>query len=313
MNFCIHCGAALGPGRFCTNCGAAIDGSAATASPAGTAEPVELTGPVEPLEPAVAPARREVPGYGPATTYRLPGSPPARSLPASARPANRAARRPDNGSNLGLWILLAIGVVLAAMLGSCLAMAGQSADEPKAGATSTTPSPSPTTASATPTDVETGRAGEDLAALATVSAPDPIRPGTDVDGGRVPYPATNMLDEARDTAYRLAGDATGTVIRFDLGGTRTVSAVGIVNGYAKVDGGTDWYPRNRRVEQVEWRFDDGTIVLQDLVDTPDLQAIQIDPEESGAVELRLVRVSAPGSGRSGKDTTAISDVLLLGS
>lgn len=293
MNFCIHCGAALGPGRFCTNCGATIDRSATTGDPAAPAVPAAPAAPIE------------------STTYRLPGSAPALARATPARPATTRPRRPEKASNLGLWILLAIGVVLAALLGSCLAMAGEGAEAPTAAATSATPSP--TTASATPTDVETGRAGEDLAALATVDAPDPIRPGTDVDGGRVPYPATNMLDAARDTAYRLAGDATGTVIRFDLGGTRTVSAVGIVNGYAKVDGGTDWYPRNRRIQQVEWRFDDGTIVLQDLVDTPDLQAIQIAPEETGAVELRLVRVSAPGGGRSGKDTTAISDVLLLGS
>jgi hypothetical protein len=301
VNFCIHCGAALGPGRFCTNCGAPIDRSAAATTTAAPTAPTVPAGPVEPVAPVEA--------FGPATTYRLPDSAPVR--PAAPRPAATTSRRPDRHSNLLLWILLAIGVVLAALLGSCLATAGQSADEPSTAASSATPSP--TTASATPTDVETGRAGEDLAALATVDAPDPIRPGTDVDGSRVPYPATNMLDESRDTAYRLAGNATGTVIRFDLGGTRTVSAVGIVNGYAKVDGGTDWYPRNRRIEQVEWRFDDGTIVLQDLVDTPDLQAIQVTPEETTTVELRLVRVSAPGGGRSGKDTTAISDVLLLGS
>lgn len=307
MNFCIHCGAALGPGRFCTNCGAAIDRSA------GADNPVESTDLTAMPAPAEMPAPREVPGYGPATTYRLPGSPPTSPRPAPAHVRATEAPRGGKGSNLGLWILFAIGVVVAALLGSCLAMAGEKDPEPETDAASASTSPSPTTASATPTDVETGRAGEDLAALATVEAPDPIRPGTDVDGGRVPYPATNMLDTARDTAYRLAGDATGTKIRFDLGGTRTVSAVGIVNGYAKVDGGTDWYPRNRRIEQVEWRFDDGTIVLQDLVDTPDLQAIQIAPEETAAVELRLVRVSKPGGGRSGKDTTAISDVLLLGS
>lgn len=209
------------------------------------------------------------------------------------------------------WLLLAVGIVLAVVLGSCLGRGGDdeaSAAKPSGTASATAEtSPTPTT---TPT---ADGQGVDLAREASVDAPAPIRPGTDLKGNRVPYPATNMLDGRRDSAYRLAGDATDTVIRFSFTDDRTVSAVGLVNGYAKVDDGTDWYPLNRRIQTVEWTFADGTTLLQQLVDTPDLQTMQIVPETTSWVELRVVRVTAPGEGRRGKDTTAISDVLLLGS
>ncbi len=278
--YCMHCGAELGAGRFCTNCG----------TPVGSATPPVEMPPVE-MPPVAAPV----------------STPPASPAPATATSAGQ-----DHRPHWAGWLLLAVGVLVAVLLGSCLARGGDdtepSAAEPTASASTTWSSPT-----ASPTPADTGRAGTDLARDATVTAPRPIRPGTDLAGHRVPYPATNMLDGRRDSAYRLAGDATGTVIRFDLGADRVVTAVGLVNGYAKVDGDTDWYPLNRRIERAEWRFADGTVVTQELVSTPDLQAMQIAPETTGWVELRLVEVSKPGGGRRGKDTTAISDVLLLGS
>jgi hypothetical protein len=277
----MHCGAELGAGRFCTNCG----------TPVGSATP-----PVVEIAP-VADASPDAP------------MPVAATPVATPRPASpRADHRPHWAG----WVLLAVGVLVAVLLGSCLARGGGAPDEASGAKPSATASSSRAPATS-PTPVETGRAGTDVARDATVSSPGPIRPGTDLAGHRVPYPATNMLDGRRDSAYRLAGDATGTVIRFDLGAQKTVTAVGLINGYAKVDGGTDWYPLNRRIERVEWSFEDGTTVQQDLVDTSDLQTMQNGPETTSWVELRLVEVSKPGGGRRGKDTTAISDVLLLGS
>jgi hypothetical protein len=210
-----------------------------------------------------------------------------------------------------VWIFLLVGLLLAILLGSCLALRTGDADPKPAAEASKSPQPS-APPSTSPTGGETGRAGTDLAAAAGVSAPRPMNPSRDLAGHRVSYPASNMLDNDRATAYRLSGDGSGTVIRFDLRKDRVVTAVGLINGYAKVDGGTDWYPRNRRIITVEWRFDDGTVVTQKLVDTPDLQTIQVDPETTRSVQLTIVDVSKPGH-RGGKNTTAISDVLLLGS
>lgn len=284
--YCMHCGAELGAGRFCTNCGTPV--GSATPPVALDALVVPAAEPAEPVQPKAAQTAERV------------------SVPRTTKPAT------TDHPHWAAWLLLGVGVLAAAVLGTFLARGG---DDPEATAAKPTASASTAWASVStsPTPVETGRAGTDLARDATVTAPRPIRPGTDLAGHRVPYPATNMLDGRRDSAYRLAGDATGTVIRFDLGGRKTVTAVGLVNGYAKVDGGTDWYPLNRRIQRVEWRFENGTTVQQDLVDTPDLQAMQIGPETTSWVELRLVQVSKPGDGHRGKDTTAISDVLLLGS
>lgn len=293
MKNCQRCGAELDLGRFCINCGAPIDSS------------------------APAPAPVEVPPvYGPATTYVLPGSPDTAAAALTSPRVGSAGRRRSpgraSGPSAAVWVFLLIGLLLAILLGSCLALRTGGADDPSPDAkASETPQPS-TPPSISPTGVETGRAGTDLAVVAKASAPRPMSASRDLAGNRVSYPASNMLDNDRATAYRLTGDGSGTVIRFDLGKDRVVTAVGLINGYAKVDGGTDWYPRNRRILSVEWRFDDGTVVTQRLVDTPDLQTIQVDPETTGSVQLRIVDVSKPGR-RGGKNTTAISDVLLLGS
>ncbi|MDO7869318.1 zinc ribbon domain-containing protein [Nocardioides jiangxiensis] len=297
MKYCMNCGAELGAGRFCTNCG----------TPVGSATP-----PVDADALSVAPA---VVGVGPAAAATAPEAPASPGRPTPAYAASPAAAPASDRPHWTGWVLLTVGVVLAVILGSCLAHGGDDARHASASATTSasTTTSSSTTGASTPLPSDSGRAGTDLARGATVDAPAPIRPGTDLAGHRVPYPATNMLDGTRDSAYRLAGDATGTVIRFTFSGERTVTAVGLVNGYAKTDGGVDWYPLNRRIEQVQWRFADGTTIQQDLVDTDDLQTMQVAPEKTGWVELTLLKVSKPGDGRGGKDTTAISDVLLLGS
>ncbi|WP_442940351.1 hypothetical protein [Nocardioides sp. B-3] len=92
--------------------------------------------------------------------------------------------------------------------------------------------------------------------------------------------------------------------------------VGLINGYAKqVPSGAslvDWYPNNRRITAVEWTFDDGTVVRQDLAEKTKLQRLTIDPVTTSTVQLRLLSVTAPGAGLLGRDYTAISDVLIAG-
>jgi hypothetical protein len=282
LDNCTRCGAELDLGRFCINCGAPVDASAPTP------QPVDVP-----------------PVYGPASTYVLPGSRPA----VQRRSPGRA-----NGPGAAVWVFLLLGLLLAIVLGSCLALHTGNNDDPKNSAaqvsetpkrTGSTPS---TPATSTGSGAGSARSGTDLAVSAKVSAASPMGPSRDVSGNRVSYPATNMLDKNRATAYRISGDGSGNVIRFDLRKKRTISAVGLINGYSKVDGGTNWYPRNRRILKVEWRFDDGTVVTQELVETPELQTIQIDPETTQTVQLRIIDVSKPGD----KNTTAISDILLLG-
>jgi hypothetical protein len=126
-----------------------------------------------------------------------------------------------------------------------------------------------------------------------------------------------MLDGRPDTCWRMAGDGTGVELRFTLAAPTTLTRVGMINGYAKkaLEGGhkLDWYVGNRRVLDAQWVFDDGTTVDQSLAETKDLQTIDLDsPVTTSTVVLRLVSVSAPGTGRSARNYTAVSEVSLVG-
>jgi len=156
----------------------------------------------------------------------------------------------------------------------------------------------------------------DVARSATASAPRTAPPNEDVDGNLVRYEPRNMLDGVPETTWRMPGDGTGRTLTFQLAEPTTLSEVGMINGYAKssTEGNQtfDWYHGNRRVLEAEWKFDDGTTVSQDLTDTRNLQTIEVDDVTTETVRLRLVDVSPPGSGPSGRNNTAISEVSLVG-
>jgi hypothetical protein len=176
--------------------------------------------------------------------------------------------------------------------------------------TSTSPATDPT---ATP-----GRVGKaaDVAGLARATAPAHAPAGADFAGNQVTYDAANLVDGARDTCWRVAGDATGTVLTFRLDQPTRLTKVGLVNGYAKTafSGGSrfDWYAGNRRIVSVDWIFDDGSTVSQSFSTTRAMQTQAINPVTTSTVRLRVTAVSPPGSGRAARDDTAISEVTLVG-
>lgn len=208
------------------------------------------------------------------------------------------------------WAPWAVGVLLVvilfAVLSSCL---GGDEDEPRGeSATRTSETTSPGQKAA-PRAV-------DLTSTLEVTAPPAAPATTDLDGRLVDYDPSQMLDATPSTAWRTAGDASGKIISFTLPEPSTIRRVGILNGYAKqVASGSDlvdWYPHNRRITAVEWAFDDGTVVRQDLREKAKLQRLTIDPVTTSTVQLRLLAVTPPGAGVLGRDYTAISDVLVAG-
>jgi hypothetical protein len=299
MNYCVNCGHELGVGRYCTNCGHPID------VPVDTAERPRVPPAPEPPAPAAQP-----PAWSPPPPVRYPLY--AEEAPLGGEPPGPPTRH--KASRLwGIWAAVALALLLVMVLGVALLFGGDdggddsTATSPGADATSSPkPEKSPSEkASATP-EVPAGSVTADAA----VTVPAIAAPGRDVNGRPVTYAAENMLDGVPETTWRMPGDGTGSELAITLAESTRLRSVGLINGYAKQEGGHDWYHGNRRVEQVEWVFDDGTTVSQDLDETTGVQSVDVDVTTT-TITLRLVAVSAPGTGPDSRDFTAISDLLLV--
>ena len=157
-----------------------------------------------------------------------------------------------------------------------------------------------------------------LAGSAVVRAPRPAPPTQDVTGSPVTFVAAHLLDGVPQTCWRMPGDGTGESITFSFDEPVEMTEVGLVNGYAKTASDAsgnsyDWYAGNRRTLQVEWTFDDGTVVSQDLGQTRAMQTVGLeDGVVTEQVTMRLVEVSPPGTGAASRDYTALSEVTLRG-
>ncbi|TNM45113.1 hypothetical protein FHP29_04705 [Nocardioides albidus] len=333
---CSGCGHELGVGRFCTNCGLPVSGRHPEAAPAASAPVMppptgqlppaaryplyadEPTGPAGPAVPA-APAPHPPTLHPPAPVTRpapvpAPGSP----VPGSAPPRDR------RGTPWLPWVLGIAVLALVAGIGAFLLVSSGPDDEraaaqgaqPTAGAGPATPDPSTRPrpdSSGTGRPVEAPAPGDvrDLTSTAGTQVPATAPESRDRKNRPVTYVAANMLDGRPRTAWRMPGDGTGTSIVLDLGEEVVLTEVGLVNGYAKTDG-ADWYHGNRRIRVVQWEFDDGTRITQELGDRRTVQLLPVGPIATTRVVLHLVEVSAPGKGPAGRDFTAISDLRLRG-
>lgn len=224
------------------------------------------------------------------------------------------------------WLLALVVLVLVGWLGVRLMVADADASGRQAAPDPTPVAPSPSergepdpagASDPVPEDPEpTPEPPRDLARFATVDAPTPAPPSRDGRGNAVRYEARQMVDGVAETAWRTPGDATGATLKFSFDRPVVVTSLGLVNGYAKVgqdaNGPLDWYHGNRRVLAVAWVLDDGTTVRQDLDDTTVVQEVRVRRSRTTSVQLRLLEVSPPGSGRASRDYTAISDVRIVG-
>ena len=232
------------------------------------------------------------------------------------------------------WAAAAAVLVLVAALGTRLllgddepqraAISESTPDDGRAGAgrdgrsSEPTAPASPQPSAATPSPSKPPGKPRNLSRSAVAEVPATAPPSTDLAGATTQYDAARMLDGAPTTCWRMPGDGTGSTLTFRFPSPTRVSAVGLVNGYAKSAVGPrgtslDWYHGNRRVLAVEWVFDDGTVVRQDLQETRRPQRTRVTPVTTSTVVLRLLEVSEPGTGPARRDHTALSEVLLVGS
>lgn len=292
MAHCIQCGHQFDIGRFCTNCGHPV------AEPPSTAPPTTVEAPERPRFPLYAdevadePAPRDVTAPLPVVSLPpvAPEPPPDRRGPWSWWP----------------WLIGLVALALVAVVGAWLLGAGNSPEND-----------GDRTASGQAAREARGTAkGADLSAQAAVSAPPPAPPNQDTEGNPVSYVADHLVDGVPETCWRVPGDATGESISFRFEEPVVLTEIGLVNGYAKsaqdAQGELDWYAGNRRVLAVEWTFDDGTLITQELDETRELQTVSLDDVRTEVVTLRLLEVSEPGTGPASRDYTAISEVALRG-
>ena len=289
MSYCTSCGHELGAGRFCTNCGRPV--APPPPPPSSAPPPPPQAGQVPPPPPRYPLFADEL-------------EPPAYAAPEPPLPHHRRPRPvwPFVVAALTLLLVIAVLVGVAALSDDD---GGSSADPTHAASKS----PRGGQGSATP-------GGGNLAAGSTVQVPATAPPNQDVSGNPTTYVGANMLDGVPETCWRMPGDGTGDEITVTLPQETHLSRIGLINGYAKIAKDAqgkelDWYHGNRRILTVEWLFDDGTTLIQDLEDTVSVQSVDVDVTTTTVV-LRLVSVSDPGTGRAARNYTAISDLSFVG-
>jgi hypothetical protein len=200
-------------------------------------------------------------------------------------------------------VLAVVGVVGWQVLGGDEDPRSPTAQEPGTGAPSASDSEEPS-------DEPGADPAASLTAASEVTVPATAKPNQDVEGNPVDYDGANMLDGVPETCWRMPGDGSGKQIVITLPQETRLRSVGLINGYAKQQQDRDWYHGNRRIQKVEWEFDDGRTFPQVLGDTTAVQSIDVDVTTT-TITLRLISVSKPGTGPASRDFTAISDLLLV--
>ena len=329
MPVCAQCGHEFDVGRFCTNCGHPIDAAPDAGLDLWRTDTAERADTAEPADTAERPAGAArvlppPPPLPPDTSPRYPLFADQVTTPDSleTREPDEAAGSRRAGRPWIPWVAGAVALLLVVVLGSWLLLGDESdpdlaAGEPRSTQRQAPPPKKPAQPKKPQNDPQPAGDPADVAPLATAEVPATAAPGTDFDGNVVRYDARNMLDGVPTTCWRMPGDGSGETITLELAEETELTRVGLINGYSKTDtdasGQTlDWYVGNRRVLAVEWVFDDGSVVTQDLDETRRLQGTDIEPVTTSTVQLRLVTVTPPGQGPSRRDYTAISDVTVVG-
>jgi hypothetical protein len=175
------------------------------------------------------------------------------------------------------------------------------------------PSTAPTTGSGAGSGASSGAPGPGSSTgsldteITQIGVPATASNGVDSLGDTTSYGWRNLLDGDPSTAWRMKGDGAGSQLRLRFAAPVTVSAVGLLNGYAKVDpgDGTDRYAQERQITDVKWIFDDGTTVSQSLsTGSPFMQSMNLNrPITTTDVILDIDSTAPPAIGAS---TTPLS-------
>jgi hypothetical protein len=238
-----------------------------------------------------------------------PGAVPAwpTEMPPEMPPEPEGPDRTGTGSRAPL-ILLA--VLIVAIIAVCIYLVRSFGSPEPVGVQTRPGATAPSSSPEAEPDVDS-EDGTDLLSEGTVTADDHAGPSADDSGATTSFEPANLTDGRPETAWRMAGDGTGSTITIGWDRKVTISSVGLINGYAKIDpsSGKDRYRQQRRVLAVTWTIGKQS-VRQTLTDNDtDLQSLELKkPLVGEGLELRIERVTRPGD----RDYTAISELSVIG-
>jgi hypothetical protein len=215
-------------------------------------------------------------------------------------------------SATGLAVTL-LGLVVAAILAVAAAWPWWS-ERRAAGAAGRAAAPVPPASTIpAPTGPEPTVAGSQVAsgplAPDRLSASSSAPAGVDASGQPVTYEVGNLVDGKDETAWRVRGGGVGVTVRAEWDAPVTLTSIGLLPGYAKVDpgDGSNRFWQNRRVLAVRYHFDDGTVVDARFTESPTLQPTAV------RVTTRTVAVEiAQTTPAQDRDYTAISELTFEG-
>jgi len=182
---------------------------------------------------------------------------------------------------------------------------------------------SPPEANSQPTDeaavaTQTGDAEPELRVLTPsgVSASRTAAAGIDSQNNPVTYEPENAIDGQNDTTWRVDGDGVGDWLELDFDAEVSVSKVGIIPGYDKIDAadGTDRFAQNRVVKKARLEFSDGSSVSAEFAQQRDMQFVELPkPIRTHSIRIVIEETYPPPPAPDGRDFTPISEVQVQGS
>jgi hypothetical protein len=163
-----------------------------------------------------------------------------------------------------------------------------------------------------------GKTGSSVVLLrpSGVSASSVADPGVDAKGNQITYDPQNALDGRPDTTWRVAGDGAGQWLQLDFAAEVSVSSIGLIPGYDKIDptDGTDRFAQNRVVKLVRFEFADGSTTRASFKQIRDMQFVAL-PQPVRTRSIRIVieeTYPPPPADQGGRDFTPISEVQVQG-
>jgi hypothetical protein len=174
---------------------------------------------------------------------------------------------------------------------------------------STAPAPTPPPTPVPPPTPAPTVAPVSVVKAARIDASQPTAPFENACGQAFPFDAAFLQDGDFSTAWRVRGDGVGRQIRLRLAAPTLITEVGLVPGWAKVDGcdGGDLFRQHRTIAKVRWIFDGGQVVEQEFTPASGLQVLPVSVTTRNVL-LQILATNEP----NGIDMTAISEIRMGG-